>query len=142
VQPQIVNSFPEGIVDFYFTPGQVHWPGLDLQHPRLFEHQGIVYSNYVKVRLPHFFLEGSLAALHHCLLRAMLRDLINRLRAMFNRMCLKGDILIPPYPAHYDPSPVDLSRTIRLPAQPTSDTNTTPPLVATIPSTPRTRIAA
>jgi hypothetical protein len=95
VQPQIVNAFPDGISDFYFTPGQIHWPGLDFQHPRLFQHQGIVYHSYVDEPSPHFFLEGSTAALHHCLLRAMLRDLIHRLRIIFNRMHLRGDILIP-----------------------------------------------
>jgi hypothetical protein len=133
VHPQIVNSFPDWIMDFYFTLGQIHWPGLDLQHPRLFQHQGIVYSSYVEVPSPHFFLEGSLAALHHCLLRAMLHDLISRLRAIFNRMSLRGDILIPPYPSHYDPSPVDLSGTIRLP---TTDIGTALPSVT--PPSPNT----
>jgi hypothetical protein len=54
VQPQIVNSFPDGISDFYFTPDQINWPGLDMQHPRLFEHQGIVYHSYVEEPSPHF----------------------------------------------------------------------------------------
>jgi hypothetical protein len=127
VQPQIVNTFPDGIMDFYFTPENVHWPGLDLQHPRLFEHQGIVYANYVEVPSLHFFLEGSMEALHHCLLRVMLLDLMNRLCVVFNRMCLRGDAIIAPYPAHHAPSLVDLSRTIRLPTQPV-DSSTNPPL--------------
>jgi hypothetical protein len=129
-QPQVVNTFPDGIMDFYLTPEDIYWPELDLQHPRLFDHHGIVYANHVEVPSPHIFIEGSMEALQHCLIRAMLLDLMNRLRLVFNCMCLRGDAIIAPYPAYYAPSTVDLNRTIRFPAQPVSGPSISTPVVA------------
>jgi hypothetical protein len=124
VQPQDVNSFPDGIMDFYLPANAIVWPDLDLSHPRLFDHRGIVYASFVDVPSPHFFIEGSMDAVQHCLTRAMLLNLIHRLRLVFNRMCLRGDMVIPPYPVHYAHSAVDLNNTIKLPAQPASPPST------------------
>jgi hypothetical protein len=45
VQPQVLNSFPDGIMDFYLPADAIAWPDLDLSHPRLFDHRGIVYAS-------------------------------------------------------------------------------------------------
>jgi hypothetical protein len=58
-------------------------------------------------------------ALLHCFHRAMLYNLMERLRRIFNRMVVRGDTLIPPCPpCNPELAPPNLNGTIRLtPAQ-------------------------
>jgi hypothetical protein len=98
VEPDIVHTYSSGAMDMILTVDSVPWPGLNIQEPLFFNHPGIASTQYFPEPVEHFFIRGTKEALHHCFLRAMLYNLMERLRRIFNRMVLRGDTLIPPCP--------------------------------------------
>jgi hypothetical protein len=88
VTPDIVQSYPSGALDMILTVNSVPWLGLDLQAPFFFHHPGIAYSRFISEPLKHFFIQGTMDALQHCFLRAMMYNLIEKLRRVFNGIVL------------------------------------------------------
>jgi hypothetical protein len=80
----------------------------------IFQHSGIAYTRFVAEPVEHFVIHGFFEALQHCVMRAMLYSLMEKLRRIFNRMTLRGDTLILPCPP-FQPEPAHpLDGTIRI----------------------------
>jgi hypothetical protein len=115
IEPDIIQTHPCGVFDMILAVDSVPWPGLDLRAPYFFHHPGIAQVQFFPEPVEHFFIRGTMDALYYCFHRAMLYNLIERLRRIFNRMVLRGDTLIPPCPPcnTYSNTP-NLNGTIRL----------------------------
>jgi hypothetical protein len=118
ITPDVIQAFPSGALDMILTVDSIPWPGLDLQSPLFFQHPGIAHTRFVAEPVEHFFIHGTMDALQHCFQRAMLFNIMERLRRIFNRMVLQGDTLIPPCPPRQlATAPPDLNGTIHLTEQ-------------------------
>jgi hypothetical protein len=66
ITPDIVQTYPSGVLDMMLTVDSVPWPFLDLRAPLFFNHPGIAHTQFFAEPVEHFFIRGTSPLFSSC----------------------------------------------------------------------------